>query len=58
VHYIWSWGDGTTTAGPLYSYASHQYARNGTYQVTLTVIDNAGQRGMRSMMVSPYHYEP
>ncbi|HEU4562594.1 MAG TPA: PKD domain-containing protein [Longimicrobium sp.] len=58
VHYIWSWGDGTTTAGPFYSYASHAYAKNGTYQVTLTVIDNVGQRGIRTTWVSPYHYEP
>ena len=41
VGYAWVWGDGGTshTASPQ---TSHVYARTGTYQITLTVTDNAG----------------
>jgi PKD repeat protein len=38
----WVWGDGTTdTNGPI---TSHAYSAPGTYLVTLSVIDDAGQR--------------
>ncbi|WP_421732521.1 alkaline phosphatase [Cellulomonas sp.] len=37
--YDWSWGDGGTSTGLT---SSHTYATGGTYNVTLTVTDNAG----------------
>jgi chitodextrinase len=40
VEYRWSFGDGATATGGS---ASHVYALRGTYTVTLTVVDEAGQ---------------
>lgn len=39
--YGWDFGDGTTGTGVT---ASHQYGRDGTYPVTLTVTDDDGDR--------------
>jgi parallel beta-helix repeat protein len=46
VAWHWDFGDGNTSdlRNP-----THQYARNGTYTVTLTVIDNDGHRSTVSM---------
>ncbi|WP_187279665.1 PKD domain-containing protein [Quadrisphaera setariae] len=38
--YAWTFGDGATAAGAT---ASHTYAASGSYAVTLTVTDSAGQ---------------
>ncbi len=38
--YSWSWGDGTAAGSG--ATAAHTYAAAGTYQVTLTVTDDAG----------------
>jgi hypothetical protein len=48
--YVWAWGDGhtTTTAGIN---ASHNYAAKGTRSVTLTVSDNYGRSGKRTIAV-------
>lgn len=35
--YSWAFGDGTTGLGP---FVTHAYATSGSYQVTLTVVDN------------------
>jgi PKD repeat protein len=40
VGYVWNFGDGATGSGQL---ASHPYAAIGSYAVTLTVTDDAGQ---------------
>jgi PKD repeat protein len=40
--YAWNFGDGSTGTG---AGASHTYAAEGTYQVVLTVTDNAGATG-------------
>ena len=39
VSYFWDFGDGTNATGVT---VNHAYAHNGTYTVTLTVIDNDG----------------
>jgi PKD repeat protein len=40
VNYTWAFGDGTQGSGDR---VTHVYGRGGTYQVTLTVTDNAGR---------------
>jgi PKD repeat protein len=39
VSYLWDFGDGTTSTDPV---ASHTYAQDGVYTVSLTVTDNDG----------------
>lgn len=39
VSYAFSWGDGGTTAAQASPSATHAYAADGTYTVTLTVLD-------------------
>lgn len=39
VSYAWSFGDGSSATGAL---VDHTYAVDGTYEVTLTVLDEAG----------------
>jgi PKD repeat protein len=41
--YMWAFGDGGTTAGPI---VSHTYAKPGTYGVTLIVVDSDGLSAM------------
>ena len=55
---VWSWEDGTTSAGTISESAghgtvtgSHVYTAAGVYRVTLTVTDSGGSSGQR---VSPY----
>lgn len=36
VSWVWDWGDGTTSEGPI---VEHRYAEDGTYTVRLTVTD-------------------
>ncbi|MFZ5376121.1 MAG: PKD domain-containing protein [Patescibacteria group bacterium] len=45
VSYSWNFGDGSTGSGVT---TSHTYTQAGTYQVTLTVTDNAGATGTAS----------
>ncbi|HSK32931.1 MAG TPA: PKD domain-containing protein, partial [Propionicimonas sp.] len=49
VGYAWNWGDGQTGTG---STASHDYAADGSYTITLTVTDNAGSTGSTSRTVT------
>ncbi len=48
--YTWSWGDNTPNSAGVN--ASHTYTQAGTYQVTLTVIDNAGNTGTATRNVA------
>lgn len=47
--YTWRWGDGTTSRGAK---ATHRYQRTGVHTVTLTVVDNSGLRGSRTLRVT------
>ena len=47
--YSWDFGDNTTKSGVT---ASHSYAENGTYNVTLTVTDAAGNSNSATQMVT------
>jgi PKD repeat protein len=49
VSYVWNWGDGATGSGQL---ASHSYTAAGTYTVTLSVVDDAGQMSTTSTPVT------
>lgn len=47
-HYQWQFGDGQTAAG---EFVSHTYAAQGTYMVSLTVIDDEGDTASSSASV-------
>jgi hypothetical protein len=51
VHYDWSFGDGSTGTG---AFASHQYASEGQYRVTLTVTNDRGVKAAQSKRPSVY----
>lgn len=42
VSYQWNWGDGTTTAASASPTATHTFAADGAYEVSLTVTDALG----------------
>jgi hypothetical protein len=48
VGYEWNFGDGTTASGKI---TSHRYTKQGTYTVTLTVQDAAGNMAIHSITV-------
>lgn len=49
VEYAWSFGDGTTASGPQ---ADHTFSEPGTYEVTLTVTDNAGATDQNAQSIT------
>lgn len=51
AHYLWSWGDGTstsTTRGTI----KHDYRAAGTHTITLTVTDTLGQQTVRTRTIT------
>jgi PKD repeat protein len=47
--YSWAFGDGTTRSGAI---VTHAYATAGSYNVTLTVVDNGGSSNTQSKAVA------
>ncbi len=54
VNYIWDFGDGTNATGMI---VIHNFKAAGTYNVTLTILDNDGFRGSMSKMVTVYIHD-
>ena len=53
--YDWDFGDGTSGTGMI---INHTYSENGTYNVTLTVLDNDGKQGTFSRFYKTYNNAP
>jgi PKD repeat protein len=49
VRYEWDFGDGTEKTGVT---SEHDFYPSGVYLVTLTVVDNTGQRAMSSQTIT------
>jgi PKD repeat protein len=54
-YYAWTFGDGSGGSGAT---TSHRYAAAGTYAVTLTVFDNAGQQTVASRTLTLVNVAP
>jgi PKD repeat protein len=50
--YAWNFGDGTTVPASSSATASHTYAASGSYSITLTVTDNGGAIGTKTITKS------
>jgi len=55
VSYAWDFGDGSSGAGVS---LTHTYSEKGVYTVTLTVTDETGKSGSRSMAVEALNRVP
>jgi hypothetical protein len=55
VSWTWTFGDGSTGSGSI---ANHTYPTSGTYSVTLTVADGAGQTSSTSQSVTVFYNPP
>ncbi|HDL85313.1 MAG TPA: PKD domain-containing protein [Candidatus Acetothermia bacterium] len=53
--YLWDFGDGASGQG---AQVTHNYDKNGTYRVSLTVIDNHGASGASSLTVQALNIPP
>jgi PKD repeat protein len=49
VNYLWSWGDGATGRGVT---EEHDWMMPGRYEVTLTVVDNAGRSASATEIIT------
>jgi len=54
VNYSWDFGDGTNATGMI---VIHNFKAAGTYNVSLTILDNDGFRGSASKMVTVYIHD-
>jgi hypothetical protein len=52
LHYFWDFGDGASSTSGLDQKVTHYYLHPGTYGVTLTVVDVAGQRDTTIVQVT------
>ena len=55
VSYLWTFGDGATDSGPL---VEHTYNEDGTYEATLTIIDEAGASTSTTMTINALNPPP
>jgi PKD repeat protein len=55
VSWNWTLGDGTTGSGPI---VNHTYSASGSYPVTLTVTDGAGQNSSASITATVTTNQP
>ncbi|MFX0206426.1 MAG: PKD domain-containing protein, partial [Candidatus Hodarchaeota archaeon] len=55
LKYIWEFGDGLMAEGLI---VSHQYCEEGIYNVTLTVIDDDGERSVKTQLINVQNQIP
>jgi hypothetical protein len=52
VEYSWQWGDGTSQTNSTSPMASHVFGSRGTFDVVLTITDNAGAQASSTVVVT------
>jgi len=55
ILYVWDFGDGEPPEAVGSKYAKHRFAENGTYLVTLTVVDQQGGTGTATIEIKAAH---
>jgi hypothetical protein len=52
AEYSWQWGDGTSQTNSTSPTASHVFGRRGTFDVVLTITDNAGAQASSTVVIT------